>query len=185
MPMNKWVIRAMTVLLFATTQGCILPIPNRSVDLYGVESRVVDARTHVAVPHVRIFDADGSDLRAESDGSGRFRLACKYQWHAAYLWGVLSYPILPFTTDITPPVRKFKVIAPGYEEQWFIAETGLHIESNPKNPMQWKLQDGRYVYVPDLSHELPTGPTWARAESRNGMLYVAEIPIRPARDRGK
>jgi hypothetical protein len=183
--MKNWTFCAMAAPLLITAQGCIVPIPNRSVDLYGVESRVVDARTHLAVPGAWIYDADDAELRAESDGSGGFRLAGKYQWHAAYLWGVLSYPILPFTTDVTPPVREFKVVAPGYEEQWFIAETGPRVESNSKNQMRWKLQDGQYRYVTESQPQPPTGPTWAPAIIRDGLLCVAEIPIRPSRSLGK
>ncbi|MEI8196576.1 MAG: hypothetical protein WCI73_11755, partial [Phycisphaerae bacterium] len=100
------------LLCLVMVPGCLaLPIPNRSVDAYAVESQVVDAQTHAPIPHAQIHDAHDPSHAAVSDASGRFRLGCVYQWYAGYLWGVISYPIWPFTTDITAPIREFTVVA--------------------------------------------------------------------------
>lgn len=109
-------------IMLVALPGCIvLPIPNRSVHAYAVESRVVDAQTLAPIPHARIRDADDPSRAVEADSTGHFRLGCDYRWHAGYLLGTISYPIWPFTEDVTPPTRAFTVSAPGYGEQSFVA----------------------------------------------------------------
>src|SRR5258708_882046 len=95
--------------------GCIIvPIPNRRAEGTGVDAKVVDSETLAPIPHARVED-DGDPRRVtESDGAGHFLLPCVYQWHAGYLWGVLSYPIWPFTADVWMCGCQVRITAPGY-----------------------------------------------------------------------
>jgi hypothetical protein len=108
------------LLLLIPLGGCMLPIPNRSVVEFAVQSRVVDAQTQAVLPHAKIIDANDPKQKTESDNAGRFQLEGVYQWHAGYLIGPISYPIWRFTSDIVIPQREIRVVAAGYEERSFL-----------------------------------------------------------------
>lgn len=146
-------IREFSILLLLTaTGGCVIvPFPNQSIELFGVQSQVVDAQTHAPIRHVQvILPALDSVSHVEADESGRFRIKPVTRWHAGYLLGVLSYPIWPFTSDVVAPARSFKLVAAGYTEQDFIA-----------SPFDWK----------------HGSETWLPAKIDAGTLYVPSIRL--------
>lgn len=77
--------------------GCVLPIPNRTVDAYGVKGTIIDAGTCASIEGARITNIHYTNLTSISASDGTFTLRPRYQWHAGYLFGVaLSYPIWPY-----------------------------------------------------------------------------------------
>lgn len=100
--------------------GCVvLPLPNYRVEGYGVKSRVVDAETGAPIVGAKIIDAANPNKTVKTDKNGDFHLLPNVQWHFGYLWGVLSYPIWPFTGDVVLGDRSIRIISPGYEEVIF------------------------------------------------------------------
>lgn len=112
----------MCVLFAMGTAGCI-PIPNTRIEGKGIKSCVIDAATGLPVAKATIRDpADGMTTTTASDGS--FFLKPHIQLHWAYLCGPLSYPIWPFTYDLAPAGRQFRVEAAGYVAREFDLEIG-------------------------------------------------------------
>ena len=94
--------------------GClVLPVPNPRVEGAGVRAQVVDEDTGRPIENAAVSDSIHGEA-TKTDACGRFYLRPHIQWHAAYLWGVLSYPILPFTGDVVVPTRTVRVEAAGY-----------------------------------------------------------------------
>jgi hypothetical protein len=113
--------------------GCLaLPIPNRSCDGFGVDSRVVDAQTLAPIAGARIAVVGIAGPATDAASSvavgpdGHFRIEPVYHWHAGYLFGVISYPIWPFTRDRVAPICGISVHAAGYQPRSFlVVEQGL------------------------------------------------------------
>jgi hypothetical protein len=98
--------------------GCVIvPIPNRSVQGYGVTGRVIDARTHLPVNAARIEAVeDKPDPRvAFSDAEGEFKLKPRYGWHGGYMYAVHQSPVFPYANGPASLVI-IHITAPGYRE---------------------------------------------------------------------
>jgi len=142
----KTYFAVLLVLLFAT-QGCLMvPFPNRSTDAFGVVSQVVDAESGAPVPHARIYAHDPHAF-VEADEAGRFQIEPLLQWHAGYLFGVISYPIWPATTDVVPRRRTFKVVAPGYQDEVFAADADPQTSKQTSLPAEVK---GTKLHIPHV-----------------------------------
>ncbi|QVL32736.1 carboxypeptidase regulatory-like domain-containing protein [Telmatocola sphagniphila] len=110
----------MTILMIPLS-GCVLaPIPNSRVEGFAVQSRLLDAETKQPIPNAKIIAVDGDTSITDSDG--RFELKKHTQQHYGFLLGVISYPVLPFTTDLVSRSRAFRVNAVGYPQQSFLVK---------------------------------------------------------------
>lgn len=114
----KLAIAGLTMSILPLLGGCLwLPIPNRTLRVYGVEAEVVDAATHEPISCAQIQDSRRDPPKVFiADRQGRFRISPKYQWHAAYQFGVLSHPLFPTCDMVIPSGRRFTVFAEGYNE---------------------------------------------------------------------
>jgi hypothetical protein len=146
---------ALAVVCLAAMPGCMIPVPNRSVDAFGVESKVVGAQSGRAIPFAQISDTF-HDLQVRSDADGRFRIASVTQWHAGYLVGPISYPVWPATADVVLPCRSFFVSAAGYEGRRFVVGT------------EERFAGDRGV--------------WVGAILKDDVLYVSEIRLKRVGD---
>jgi hypothetical protein len=171
---TRHLLNGLILLCLGMVSGCILPIPNRSVDGWAVESQVVDPQTHAPVPHAQVFDASDPSRKTQSDASGHFRLGRVYQWHAAYLWSPISYPILPFTGDLHAPIRGFRVVAAGYDEQQFVAvpEQPPLPQSQPTTSPSRKT--GLLKYIEGSDPSLVVLPS---ATAEDFTLFVPVVPL--------
>jgi hypothetical protein len=121
-------------------QGCIiLPVPNRRVEGYGVTACVVDAQDGHPIANVRVVDATNARCFALTAPNGCFRLNPIVQWHAGYLWGVISYPIWPFTGDLITGDRTISITAPGYTSRIIeISSPGSSKEPTVETPVDFR-----------------------------------------------
>ena len=104
--------------------GCIVvPFPNSRVEGYGVISRVVDADNGHPIAGAKVVDATDETRTVTTDASGKFQLEPMVRWHFGYLYGVVSYPIWPFTHDLLLPHRSISIVAAGYDEATFLLDS--------------------------------------------------------------
>ncbi|HZL37714.1 MAG TPA: hypothetical protein VFC78_20525 [Tepidisphaeraceae bacterium] len=157
--MKTWICAGLALALFGMTGCIVIPFPNRSTDAYGVRSKVIDAQTNAPIPKAHIYACDSRE-RAVSDDSGHFQLHPITRWHAGYLTGVLSYPIWPYTGDVPPRFeRRFRIVAPGYEEQTFITDLNEHNRSGPSQVGHvYGSWSSRTLCVPEVRLKKSIGP---------------------------
>lgn len=143
-----------TLILPIFASGClILPVPNRSLDAWGVESSVVDATTGLPIPDAVVRDVHNERVRVRSGSDGRFRLEPIYQWHAGYLFGVLSYPIWPYTGDLRFQFRSICVSTAGYPDQRFTIQAGAMERSSAGILRAEPVNDLLVVQIVPLVHQ--------------------------------
>lgn len=139
--------------------GClILPVPNRSLDAWGVESSLVDAITGLPIPHAVVRDVHNEHVCVRSGSDGHFRLEPIYQWHAGYLFGVLSYPIWPYTGDLRFQSRSISVSADGYPVQRFTIQAGAPDRKPPGILRAQPFKDLLLVRLIPLVHQATPDP---------------------------
>ena len=156
--------------MLAVMPGCIvLPIPNSRVEGFGVTSQVVDIETGRPVAGATVIDESNERCAVTTNADGRFKLDPRVQWHFGYLWGVISYPIWPFTGDLVNPDRSVRVLAEGYEEARF---TFFPSSSGPDDVR-------RKTPVADVVLQVPSVPLQRRPGTR--PLEGAHRPTAPSR----
>lgn len=112
-------LAAVSWLLYGS--GCV-PIPNTRVEGEGIKAYIIDAGTKLPVAKATIRDpVYGMSTTTALDGG--FFLKPHVQSHWGYLFGPISYPIWPFTYDVAPLGRRFRVEAAGYVSRDF--EVGI------------------------------------------------------------
>jgi hypothetical protein len=163
-------LKLVGTLLLVVTSGClIIPIPNARIEGNGMRSKVVDADTGQPVAGARVSTVDYEKRVAVADAHGDFSLDPHVQWHAAYLWGVIGYPIWPFTGDAISSECSVLVEVPGYRATRFDVDFwrekgGLDAElttdgylivsslairrvtSSSTQPTPWEFQDGHPIH---------------------------------------
>lgn len=119
--MSRLFIRlALLTALLVIASGCVvLPVPNYRIEGHGVASRIIEAESGRPIAGATVVDANDERRSVTTNEDGRFILDPHVRWHFGYLWGVISYPIWPFTGDVVIPHRVLRVTADGYDEMTF------------------------------------------------------------------
>jgi hypothetical protein len=129
----------MPVVVASSLAGCVLPVPHRRVHVRGIEGKVIDASTRSPLAGAKITDLRSGSLLATTDRAGEFKVRAKRGWHGAYLYGPISYSLLPHF-DMTYPAPAIRVSAEGYgdwtrREAWSdVGRTRVTVVLAPKAP---------------------------------------------------
>jgi hypothetical protein len=130
--MDRLLLKAVVVACSLT--GCVLPVPHRRVLIRGIEGRVIDGRTQSPLEGAKVTELSSGRVLATTNRAGEFEVAAKGGWHGAYLFGPISYSLLPHF-DMTYPAPAIRVSAEGYRDgirQYF--ETGADQTTVPLAP---------------------------------------------------
>lgn len=135
--MNRLLLKPLVVVACSLT-GCVLPIPHRRVHVGGIEGKVIDARTQAPLEGAKVTDAHSGSLLATTDRAGEFAVSPKRGWHGAYLYGPISFSLLPHF-DMAAPAPEIRVSAEGYRDwtrredfRWGVDRTRVGVALAPR-----------------------------------------------------
>ena len=93
--------------------SCIVPVPHRRVHIHGAKGQVLDSRTSDPIAWAKIQRRSGDDVMAVTDIEGKYERKPVYGWHGAYMFGPVSYSLLPHF-DMAYSIPDYWVSAVGY-----------------------------------------------------------------------
>ena len=107
---------AASLLLPLALSGCVIPYPHKRQQTFGVEGRVVDARTRKPIEGATVqADYRKSHKTVQTDAQGKFAIGSVERWHYGILFSPpLSHSIFPLGECVPQRCRSLAVSAPGY-----------------------------------------------------------------------
>lgn len=115
--MKEWKYAFVAASIFAVG-GCILPIPHRRTERFGISGVVTDADNEapIAGASVLICYSDRKETRVQTDLNGKFAIEDEEGWHGALAFGIGEgcsfFPLLVYGAF----PRVASVSAEGYRE---------------------------------------------------------------------
>lgn len=112
-------LRLLFILGIAFVQTCcVLPIPHCRVHVHGIDGKVIDSKTHAPIQKAEVASTTANHPFAVTATDGRFRIKPIYGWHGAYLFGPISYSLLPHF-DMAYWRAPIRISAAGYRPAEF------------------------------------------------------------------
>jgi len=122
----KIILTSACLVIITSIVGCVRPIANSRVEVFGIQGQLLDVRTKRPIKNAVIAILPEKEQYhkkqyIKTGNDGYFKAKPVYKWHKGYIKeGTTTYPTWPFTGKKYAKECRMSIIAPGYQEYVFV-----------------------------------------------------------------